>query len=242
MLPPGVVCDQCNNYFARKIEGPLLDTFHFKNLRGRQHIENKRGRIPPQRILFPTARLELDLYSTGQDRSVVTAHERDEATFVYFLLSGRGGTFVIPTCLPVNETLISRFLAKTAIEVLASRLIGLEGWEVELIDNTQLDPVRRYARFGDAPEFWPFNERRIYIEDRLFDDAVGEAYQVLHEFTVLYTKGRELYAIICIFGVEYAINLGGPEADGYVNWLEENSGISPLYLGITPKIPEIQEC
>ena len=45
-LPRGAVCDACNGYFARKIEGPLLETPFFRQLRFGMQIANKRGRIP----------------------------------------------------------------------------------------------------------------------------------------------------------------------------------------------------
>ena len=38
----------------------------------------------------------------------------------------------------------------------------------------------------------------------------------------------EHYAVIAIFGVDYVINLGGPELSGYQNWLHSNNGRSPL--------------
>ncbi len=30
ILNPGIVCDQCNNYFASKVEGPLLSDPYFR--------------------------------------------------------------------------------------------------------------------------------------------------------------------------------------------------------------------
>jgi len=33
-----------------------------------------------------------------------------------------------------------------------------------------------------------------------------------------------------IFGVKYTINLGGPELDGFLQWLKENNDRSPLYM------------
>jgi hypothetical protein len=46
VLPPGSVCDGCNGYFARQIEGPLLAAPVFRQLRFGMQIANKRGRIP----------------------------------------------------------------------------------------------------------------------------------------------------------------------------------------------------
>jgi len=47
VLPAGVVCDGCNNYFAVKVEGPLLKTGSLRQLRARQGVPTKRGRLMP---------------------------------------------------------------------------------------------------------------------------------------------------------------------------------------------------
>jgi len=84
----------------------------------------------------------------------------------------------------------------------------------EIVDKEALDPLRRFARIGDRPTKWPFSRRRIYGEDDVHGDGAG--YQVLHEFTILCEPLPKpghlaLYAIVCIFGEEFAINVGEPE-------------------------------
>jgi hypothetical protein len=46
ILPREVVCDKCNNYFARKVEKPFLDSSGITELRSFQFIPNKKGNIP----------------------------------------------------------------------------------------------------------------------------------------------------------------------------------------------------
>jgi hypothetical protein len=46
VLPAGVVCDQCNNYFSREVEKPFLESAAVTLLRFHQAIPNKRGRVP----------------------------------------------------------------------------------------------------------------------------------------------------------------------------------------------------
>lgn len=46
VLPVGVVCDGCNQYFARKVERQILESSMFLRLRADMAIPNKRGRIP----------------------------------------------------------------------------------------------------------------------------------------------------------------------------------------------------
>lgn len=45
-LPAGVVCDDCNQYFARKVERPLLESPMFRLLRADLAVRNKRNRLP----------------------------------------------------------------------------------------------------------------------------------------------------------------------------------------------------
>lgn len=40
-----------------------------------------------------------------------------------------------------------------------------------------------------------------------------------------------LYFIIALWGMEFAINMAGPEIDEYLKWLKEHDDVSPLYFG-----------
>src|SRR5687768_11026180 len=89
-LPCGVVCDHCNNYFARKLEKPILDSPIFQLLRADMQIANKKGRVPA----FPGP-----------------------------------GELPLP-----NYRLMGRFLGKIGLEVLASRVLGVHGWNQEITE------------------------------------------------------------------------------------------------------------
>jgi hypothetical protein len=99
----------------------------------------------------------------------------------------------------------------------------------EIINKKELDEIRNYVRFGMGPSIWPYYLRRIYNEDELFKDG-EESFQVLHEYDLLFTEGKESYIVVAIMGFEYCLNLGGPFLDGYLAWLSENNNKSPLYL------------
>lgn len=228
VLRPGVVCDQCNNYFARKVEQPLLASGWMSHLRSTQWVPNKRGFVPPMLGVLKRFPKPVNVWVNGSKIHLHAMHEPEQSDVEGLLLSGKVNGVVLPTRGNVDQKLMSRFLAKVAIEILAHRLIEIEDWEAELIDNTQLDPIRRYARIGDRPGEWPFSQRTIYHEDDVQFDR-GRVFQVMHEFTLLYTDKNELYAVVCIFGEEFAINMGGPEIDGYIAYLVENDQKSPLY-------------
>jgi pterin-4a-carbinolamine dehydratase len=183
-LPRGTVCDACNQYFASKVEGPVLTSGVFRFLRSRMNVPSKKGRIPAEP---EEERFQLPEYrKTG------------------------------------------RFLGKVGLEVLAARLFHHPDWESEVVDKPELDHIRDFARF-DRGRDWPFAYRPIYRADSLFHDGQN-SYEVLHEYDLLYTRGRELYIVVALFGVELALNLGGRELDGYNHWLEKHEFLSPLYV------------
>ena len=133
------------------------------------------------------------------------------------------------TFLPSYRTM-GRFLGKVGIEALAARTHHVSGWEQDVIDKQELDKVRHYVRYDRGKDDWPFAFRTLYPVNAVFNDN-GEPFQVLHEYDLLLTDKSELYIIVAVFGVEFAMNLGGPELDGYMAWVERHDYKSPLYQG-----------
>lgn len=117
------------------------------------------------------------------------------------------------------------------LEALALRMLSVpRGIEVDHINNSMLDEARSFARYGTGPSDWPFHETQIYREGRQFFDVEnGTPYDIPHEYTLLYTPRQEIYFVIAIFGLQYTVNLGGPELDGLNDWLASNEFQSPLY-------------
>lgn len=182
-LPIGVVCDGCNNYFGRKVEGEIQQSGMIRLLKAERRIPNKQGNVPSVE--------EVNSFNLPEYR------------------------------------LMSRFVGKVGLEALADRLIPDPRWKKEVIDKTALDPLREYTRY-DRGETWPFLYRTIYPVNAVFEQN-GSRYEVLHEYDLLYTKSLELHIVLILFGVEFALNLGGRSTDGYKQWLEENDFVSPLY-------------
>ena len=111
--------------------------------------------------------------------------------------------------------------------MLAFKTLSVPGWNDELVDQPALDELRRFARFNEGPD-WPFTVRTLHPVNAIFKDG-DESFELLHEFDILLTRSSVAYLVVSIFGVEFVINLGGRENDGFRRWLEENSWASPLY-------------
>lgn len=228
-LPPRIVCDSCNNYFSREVEKPFLESEAIRSLRFAEALPSKRGRIP---------QLDAILTPIGSP-AIVTRHNREPlvtdvlvpADALPKIAEIRTGEliFAAPPGFPIG-TIMSRFLAKCALEAMVWRLLSVPGGAEYLIDEKQLDPIRDHARKGYTP-IWPYHVRSLYPSNKPWVEKSGRVVQVMHEFDVLATDWGEWFFVMAIFGREFAINYGGPEIDGYERWLRENGNASPLYTG-----------
>ena len=65
--------------------------------------------------------------------------------------------------------------------------------------------------------------RRIYKSTNYWrDGSNAEIYQITNEYDFLATEENEWYFVIALFGIEFAINIGGISIDGYKKWLMEH--------------------
>lgn len=231
-LPVGVVCDKCNNYFARKVEKPFLDSLYIQERRFYAGIPNKKERIPVLEGIHLQSLIPIQMMKKLKEPgiSVGAAPNADESRWIKSLQNNGSGTLIMPIGTRPDDYVSSRFIAKVGLEVLAHRVLELPNGLNEIVNKPELDELRRYVRFGDKPEIWPMSFRQIYPADKLFSDGQVE-YALDHEFDILVTDESEFYIVVAIFGDEYVLNLGGPEIEGYERWLAANNGISPLYTG-----------
>jgi hypothetical protein len=231
ILNPGIVCDQCNNYFASKLEGPLLSDPYFRYQCSQGHIPTKKGRPSRVRGLHPQSRTVIEVVRNldGSGISVGAAFENDEKRWVGAILKAENGRIYVPHPTAPNETLMSRFLAKVAVECLALRVVERDDGINEVVSERALDPLRDYARRGPANPIWPFNTRSLYPPAFAFTKTGQEPYEVLHEWVFTGLDGEGLYFVLGLFGVEYTLNLGEREIESYLVWLNANSDRSPLY-------------
>ncbi|WP_048195139.1 HNH endonuclease [Methanococcoides methylutens] len=232
ILPKGVVCDNCNNYFARKVEKPFLELPAMTILRFNQMVPNKRGSTPPvSGFLMPSkCPVVLQNHLKASTISVEVPDEVFES-----LRNSNKMSVILPTEAPLPESpIVSRFLSKVAIEAMALKLVDHPKGLEYIVDEKQLDPIRNHARYGQNIE-WPYHSRRIYDANKGWRNKTGKNIQVVHEFDIFKTEDGEYYFVICIFGLEFSINYSGPEIEGYIKWLKNHNDTSPLYSRKNPK-------
>lgn len=237
VLPPGWVCDHCNNYLARKIEEPFLSSDYGKLSRFEMVVPNRCGRTPKVTGFHLGSQSKLEFQFNEEGLNLTASVEEEESRFASVLQSQSAGTFVLPTSgIPELTYELARFIGMIALEALAHRCKDVDGWNDELVENESFDELRNYVRRGRPGFIWPVNIRRIYPADFEFATAESSSFQVLHEFDFLCLQSKEgqgqieeIFAIIAIFGIEYVIDLCAPEIEIYLAWLDANGHRSYLY-------------
>ncbi len=235
VLPPSWVCNSCNNYLSRKVEAPFLNSSYGRNSRFAMQVPSKKGKIPSAIGFHPQSRSKIELfYDKRGGLCVGVAPGENETRWVSSVLKKQSGSLWIPeTDRPQNDYDTSRFIAKIALEILAFSCIEVQGWNEEIVDKPELDELRNYVRIGSQKNIWPVHIRCIYLKQKEFVGSDSTGHQVLHEWDILPIPAEddtlEYYVVVAIFGTEYTINLGGPELDGYLNWLKSNNDDCYLY-------------
>ena len=242
VLPTGYVCDECNHYFAIKVEKELLSQPYFVSMRSRNEILTKKGKLVREKMIFPgelkSCEVEMKMTRNGLTVSLNDMELREliiEAGKIRTMI----GLYILEPEFP--NAIMSRFLAKCAYEYFLF-IMGEEKYDLcvkELLGSKidTLKDLREYARYGKGKD-WKYNQRRIYSEgDCFINQSENIHYEILHEMKFLTAEYKrypndkveaEIYFIMCISGIEYAICISDSDISGYQKWLEKHNGISPL--------------
>lgn len=224
VLEPGVVCDGCNNYLAREVEKPILDSPYFKERRFMSSVPNKRGHVVPLDGFHLESGTRIHTYAdTGEGVSIGAHPNADEARLNDGLLGQSQGTLIFPRAIPPDERVLARFVGKVGLEALASRLIQAGKSHKELVDEPTLDVLRNFIRRGSGPREWTVFRQQLYQPDAVFADH-NEYYELIHEYQLLLRpidEANNIYACyisLVLFGEEFVLNMGGPSLDGFEAW------------------------
>lgn len=241
VLPAGYVCDTCNHYFSIKIEKELLSQPYFISMRSRNEILTKKGKLVKEKMIFPDALKSCEVVMKTTGNGLIASFNDIE---LYELIKAGKIRTMIGPYIPEPEcpnTTMSRFLAKCAYEYFLY-IMGEDKYDlcVQKLLGSGIDvlkDLREYARYGKG-KYWQYSQRRIYSEgDCFFNQSENIHYEILHEMKFFSTEYKrypngyveaEIYFIMCIAGIEYAICISDSDISGYQKWLEKYNGISPL--------------
>jgi hypothetical protein len=233
VLPVGVVCDKCNNYFSRKVEGPVLSHQSMRNVRAWYQVPSKKGKLPSLQGYIAGTDVSINLRATKDGKiDIQPEKEKDRPKLEQHIENiGREQDFAYIFTVDINppKKEMSRFLAKMALEAFAFRFLKIDSDISKLIDNPHFDLIRNFARFGSGIKEWPYSRRSIFpMDTQMRHPETGEWVQAGFGHDLFITTRRETYFVFLIYGVEFVINTGGPSLNGYEEWLTQNNYISPM--------------
>lgn len=240
-LPKGYVCDNCNHYFAIKVEKELLSQPYFVSLRFRNEILTKKGKLVKQKMFFPncckSAEVVMQTTADGLIASIADKQLYDnlKTDKTYTMI----GPYIPEPDYP--NVLLSRFIAKCAYEYFLYK-VGSDKYDLcvqEFLNkqNDILKELREYARYGIG-KYWNYNQRRIYSESALFHNKKDNSlYETLHEMNfivknhTILSNGQteaEIYFVLVIGGIEYTICLSDKDNISGIQQFIEKNGNHPL--------------
>lgn len=227
ILDKGWVCDKCNNYFAIKIEQPLLQLPFFTQHRHYLNVESKKGKIPSKDGFL------LDEYTTKavlhKDKNKQERIEI-EPNVINQILSSNVEEIPLITvtyAAPAANELVSKLLAKMGIEFMAHTAIT-NGYDELYYNQESLDDIKRYTRKGKRNEFWPYITRQIYNSEGGFKDENGY-FKVICTSNFILTRDCQLLFQFLFVGTEFTIDLINPDTHSFQQWLKENGNRSVTF-------------
>lgn len=231
ILQKGIVCDKCNNYFARKVEQPFLDSEPIRKLRQELQLENKKGKTIEE-YQYPKIGENQVKQISCDNFLIYSIEEKTEKELETLVKEYQQYLLQSDSFLLEQNICLSRLLAKMALEYFVYRCGQTPDVCDYVLEDDVFFAIRSYARYGSR-KIWPYSVRRIYARDEAYKGDVFSA--ISWEADFLFTELGEVYFIIVMHGMEYAINLGGPFVEGYEFWLKKNKDKSPLYVSFETK-------
>ena len=217
ILRKGIVCDKCNNYFARKVEQPFLESEPIRKLRQELQLENKKGKTIED-YQYPKIGDNQVKQISDNNFLIYSTEEKTEKELETLVQAYQQYLFKSDSLLLEENIYLSRLLAKMALEYFVFRCGQTQEVCDYILEDDIFSSIRNYARYGGR-KIWPYSVRRIYARGATYQGDIFSS--ISWEADFLFTELGEVYFIIAMHGIEYAINIGGPIIEGYEFWLKK---------------------
>lgn len=225
VLPQGVVCDKCNNYIGRKIEAPFLNSEAILMLRQELALKTKSDKTI-QRFDYPKTK-EIVQHISPNFYFVFSQNDKTEDEIQCSVEEYMEYVNKTDEALLTPSIFLSRLLAKMAVEAFVHRC-GVDSGVCDYVrEDDAFKALRMHVRY-EGRKIWEYSARRIYSRTAAYQGNSQSS--VSWEYDFLFLANGEVYFVIAMFGIEYAINMGGSSIEGYKEWLKNNKNISPLYI------------
>ncbi len=206
ILGKGVICDKCNNYFAREIEKPVQSYEDIRNIAAFESIKNKKGKRKSTTLLCAGEECQLDVIENNGEKQVLVDISPEMCMRLY------NGSFPEVTILKginlskyVNDYNFSRFVCKIALESVIYGMIENKVYdEINILKlREKYKPMIEFVRLGNRnKKLWPMKVDEIYNYIPLKDDKK------------IYLKGYfdepnedKIVFNLEFFGVRFSVNL-----------------------------------
>lgn len=152
VIPKGIICDRCNNYFAREIEKPFLNNKTIKQMRFYHRIPSRNDKIPETMINI-----------NGESARIIFDYRNNYAMINFDDLSKKCISKFIKTPPPFlsfdmnidylkDKYYVSRFLIKVFTEINLYYLIEVmkhkeNNWFI--VFDEKMEELCNYVRFGN---------------------------------------------------------------------------------------------
>lgn len=246
VLPKGLVCDKCNNYFAIKVENPVLSHASMRNVRGWHQVPNKKGKYPSVLGVIAGTDIEVNLRRNKAGKLEIKAerHLQQPTVDEYIVKMGSAedlSALLFPINIDPPQKEMSRFLAMMALEALVLRF-SYDGDHDRIVDEPCYDLIRNFARYGTGVDYWPYHRQVLYPMDALMRHPdTSEWVQAGFGHDLILTPHPETYFAFHLYGVQFVINLGGPSIHGYEQWLKENDPLERCGIQLVNKVIDGKE-
>lgn len=166
ILEKGIICDKCNNYFAREIEKPVQEYEDIKNIVAFESIENKKGKKKTTTIICGDEECQLDVIENNGEKTLLVGispqmcGELYDRTFPETMLLNS-----VNLSKYVDDYNFSRFISKIALELLIYSLIENKMYtETNLLTFRELyKEMVKFVRFGNRnKKNWPMKVLEVY--------------------------------------------------------------------------------
>lgn len=192
ILKKGIVCDKCNNYFARKIEKPFMDMEPIMLQRFLNQAENKKGRVPSSDFLIAGEVCKADIIN---GRLCIGVSPRVLSLIASGQVSWAIGRAPMSIDLKKSQ-IVSRFVAKVGIEYLLSLLLaGVVNFPISRIEK-----CKEYVRRGSKTVIWPYSlvEEKVSV---LFNPFSYFSLQILED------EGEDFVFKLSLFNNSFIMDL-----------------------------------
>ena len=205
ILPKGVVCDKCNNYFANEIESKVLSIQSFKDLCFFEFIPNKKGRLKHTSFLVCGEECKADWGIVDGKAALLLGAS---PTTIKALLEQKP-ELIISRGITLDDKNysyeISRFLYKIAIEYYVFLLLQLE-------ENKDADCFIYEEEFNKIIDFVrKGNRNKNYF---VYNSTIENEFMPFKDNGTIklgfFMKNDDLIFEINLFGTKFSINISNP--------------------------------